>query len=180
MTSSTKAGCLPCKAKSGSSWRCFDPLITYFSHLENSEADFFLHWVDKWLQYCWDDCRWENRKIHTKYVLIVCLACSEAWHLCEKCPVICTSLKIGFICLLSAVLNKWGSNLSDTIADEKIYHLMFEWVWSSYPVKRYSTFCEFAVQKVSGDRKPPLDLFCNLFITKAGLLNNKFILLDYR
>ena len=100
-------------------------------HFEFSEADFFLKWTNKGLQYYWDESRWETRMISAKYVGVDSPACFVASDLCEQCPVICTSLKIGFVHLLSAVLNKWRSSLSDTIADEKTYHLMFEWVWSN-------------------------------------------------
>ena len=108
--------------------------------------------------------------ISAKYVCIDSLNCFVDRHLCEQCPVICTSLKIGFIRLLSAVLGKWRSNLSDMIADKKIFHLMGEWVWSNYPVKRYSIFCEFAVQKVSGDRKLPLCVYELWYMHNADIL----------
>ena len=64
--------------------------------------------------------------ISAKYVGIDCLACFVARDLCEQCPVICTTLNISFIRLLSVVLHKCDFNLSDTIADENTYHLMFE------------------------------------------------------
>ena len=64
--------------------------------------------------------------ISAKYVGVDSPACFVASDLCEQCPVICTSLNICFIRLLSVVLHKCDFNLSDTIADENTYHLMFE------------------------------------------------------